>query len=266
VSVKVPTSADILEAHLARVPVHRALIRALEHRLFAEQAIVRPVLDIGCGDGHYAAAAFPEGLDAGIDITRPIVAEAAQHGPYRSLAVADGTRLPYAGAAFRTVVSNCVIEHIPNIEGLVAEVSRVLAPGGRFIFSVPGERFTESLFTVRTLAGLGLTGPAERYGKWWNGNAFHCTLESPAQWQARLERHGLRMDKHEYYMSLDAARVFELSHYYAVPSIAWHKLTGRWSLRPGDVRNSPAYRWLLPRASEPVPAMGACIFFVASKG
>ncbi len=257
---------EVLEAHLARVPVHRALIRALEHRLFAEQEIVRPVLDIGCGDGHYAAAAFPDGLDAGIDITREIVAEAAQHGPYRSLAVADGTKLPYGDATFKTVVSNCVIEHIPDIEGLVAEVSRVLAPKGRFIFSVPGERFTESLFTVRTLNSLGLRGLARRYGKWWNGNAFHCTLESPQQWQARLERHGLKLDDYEYYMSLDAARVFELSHYYAVPSIAWHKVTGKWSLRPGSVRNTPAYRWLLPYASEPVPAMGACIFLAASKG
>jgi SAM-dependent methyltransferase len=258
--------ADILEAHLARVPVHRALIRALEHRLFAGQAIVRPVLDIGCGDGHYAVAAFPEGLDAGIDITREIVAEAKQYGPYRSLAVADGTLLPYADASFQTVVSNCVIEHIPGIETLVAEVVRVLAPGGHFIFSVPGERFTESLFTVRTLNRLGLKALARRYGEWWNGNAFHCTLESPRQWQARLERHGLKLDDYECYMSLDAARVFELSHYYAVPSIAWHKLTGRWSLRPGNVRNSIAFRWLLPRASEAMPATGACIFFVASKG
>ncbi|MGE5604012.1 MAG: class I SAM-dependent DNA methyltransferase [Nitrososphaerales archaeon] len=258
--------ADILEAHLARVPVHRALIRVLEHRLFAEQFIVKPVLDIGCGDGHYAAAAFPGGLDSGIDITREIVSEAAQHGPYRSLAVADGTRLPAADGSFQTVVSNCVIEHIPDIESLVGEVNRVLKPGGRFIFSVPGERFTESLFTVRTLNGLGLKGLAQRYGTWWNGNASHCTLESPKQWQARLERHGLQLDDYEYYMSLDAARVFELSHYYAVPSIAWHKLTGKWSLRPGSVRNSPAFRWLLPCASEPMPAMGACIFFVASKG
>ncbi len=257
---------EVLEAHLARVPVHRALIRALEHRLFAGQEIVRPVLDIGCGDGHYAAAAFPGGLDAGIDITREIVAEAAEHGPYRSLAVADGTRLPYADGSFRTVVSNCVIEHIPNIEGLVAEVSRVLAPQGRFIFSVPGERFTESLFTVRTLNRLGLKAAAQRYGKWWNGNAFHCTLESPQQWQARLERHGLALVDYEYYMSLEATRVFELSHYYAIPSMAWHKVTGNWSLRPGSVRNTPAYRWLLPHASEPVPAMGACIFLAASKG
>jgi SAM-dependent methyltransferase len=260
-----PDAASILEAHLARVPVHRALIRALEHRFFAGQEIARPVLDIGCGDGHYAAAAFPAGLDWGIDITRVIVVEGKRHGPYRAAAVADGTRLPYADASFRTVVSNCVIEHIPDIESLVSEVSRVLVPGGRFIFSVPGERFTESLFTVRTLKALGLRGLAARYGRWWNGNAFHCTLESPGQWRARLERHGLRLDDYDYYMSLDAARVFELSHYYAIPSIAWRKLTGNWSLRPGKVRDSLAYRWLLPRASEPVPAMGACIFFVASK-
>jgi len=54
-------SNDLLTQHLSRVPVHRALIRVLENRLFAELKLERPVLDIGCGDGHYAAVAFPGG-------------------------------------------------------------------------------------------------------------------------------------------------------------------------------------------------------------
>ena len=257
--------SEFLAQHLARVPVHRALIRSLEHRLFAEEVLEHPVLDIGCGDGHYAAAAFPDGIDVGVDITWPIVAEARRRGPYKHLDVADGTRLPYADASFRTVVGNCVIEHIVDIEGVVQEVARVLVPGGRFIFSVPGEHFTEMLFTVGWLSRLGMSSLARRHGRWWNGNAAHHHLDSPEIWQARLSRYGLTIDRHTYYMSAEATRAFELSHYYAVPSIVWHKLTGRWSLRSGKVRNSLANRWLSRYAEEPWPDIGSCSFFVAYK-
>ncbi len=58
---------------------------------------------------------------------------------------------------------------------------------------------------------------------------------------------------------------FELLHYYAVPSLAWHGLASRWSLRPGRVRGSPAYGWLRPYVREPEPASGACSFYVAHK-
>ena len=256
---------DLLAQHLSRVPVHRALIRVLENRLFAELGLEHPVLDIGCGDGHYAAVAFPEGIDVGIDVTEEIVAEARRNGPYGRVEVASGTALPYADETFHTVVSNCVIEHIPDIEALVQEVSRVLTPGGKFVFSVPDDRFTDMLFTVRTLKRLGLNGLAERYGRWWNGNAAHHHLDSPQMWAERLARHGLTIERQTYYMSLDATRVFELSHYYAIPSMMWHKFTGRWSLRPNAVRSSLAYRWLKPRAEEPWPEIGSCAFFVAHK-
>ncbi len=259
------SAGEILAQHLARVPVHRALIRALEHRLFAEETLQHPILDIGCGDGHYAAAAFSGGLDVGLDITHEIVAEGGRNGPYRHVDIADGTRLPFADASFRTVVSNCVIEHIPDIEGLVGEVARVLLPGGRFLFGVPSEHFTESLFTVASLRTLGLTGLADRYGHWWNGRAAHFHLDAPEIWQERLARRGLTVDRHVYYMSPAATRVFELSHYYAIPSLAWHRLTRRWSLRPGKVQASLAYRWLRPYAEEAWPAIGACSFFTAHK-
>ncbi len=257
---------DYLAQHLARVPVHRALIRALEHRLFAQETLEHPALDIGCGDGHYAAAAFPAGIDAGIDISWPIVAEGRTNGPYRHVAVADGTRLPFCSESFRTIVSNCVIEHIPDIEGLVSEVSRLLVPGGRFIFSVPNDSFTGSLFTVRQLRRLRLNGLAETYGRWWNNHAAHHHLDAQSTWTERLARHGLTVDRHAYYMSPEATAAFELSHYYAVPSLVWHRVTRRWSLRPEQARKALSHHWLHGYAEEAEPAAGACSFYVTHKG
>lgn len=256
---------DVLAQHLAREPVHRALIRAQEHRLFAEESLARPILDIGCGDGHFAAVAFPEGIDVGIDVTRKIVVEARRNASYRHLDVADGTRMPFADASFRTVISNCVIEHIPDIEDLVAETARVLMRGGRFLFSVPSEHFTELLPTVRALRRVGLSSLAERYGRWWNANAAHYNLDSPQVWADRLARYGLQIERYRYYMSPAAMKVLELSHYYAIPSLISFRLVGRWSLRPDQVQRTFAYHWLKRYFDEPWPLTGGCCFFVALK-
>ena len=120
------------------------------------------------------------------------------------------------------------------------EASRVLAPGGRFIFSVPNERFTDTLFTVGWLKRIGLARLAERFGRWWNANAAHYNLDSPEVWRARLARYGLTIEWQTPYMSAAAMRTMELTHYYGVPSIAWRKLTGRWTLRPGPC--APSWR------------------------
>ena len=257
---------DLLALHLQREPPFRALMRSFEHRLFLEEPIIHPVLDIGIGDGHFAAMAWPEGLDAGIDVSWQVVAEGKAHGPYRHASVADGTRLPYCDAAFRTVVSNCVMEHIPDLEGLVGEVARVLAPGGRFVFSAISNHFTGSLLTIRQLNRLGLRSIAERYGRWWNTKAVHFHFDDVQTWQERFTRHGLILDRHTAYMSAEAMGAFEVMHYYALPSVAWHKMLGRWTLQPQQVRRKLAYRWLQPHAAETEPQNGACSFFVAHKG
>jgi SAM-dependent methyltransferase len=257
--------SDILVRHLARVPAHRALIRTLEHRLFAQETVTHPVLDIGCGDGHFAAVAFGSGVDVGIDVAESIVREAKLNGPYAYVSVASGAEIPFSDCMFRTVLSNCAVEHMLDIDSVVGEVARVLKPGGRFIFTVPNDHFTEMLFTVRMLKRIGFNGLAEQYGLRWNKRAAHHHLDGPDAWRGRLTRSGLTVDAWISYMSPGATRVFELAHYFAVPSLAVRWLTGRWVIWPARVQSSYAHHWLKPYAEEPWPATGSCSFFVAHK-
>lgn len=99
------------------------------------------VLDIGCGAGTdlllAARRTGPEGRAIGIDMTAEM-REAAREGARRcgleNVEVLDGdaTRLPLADASVDVVISNGVLNLVPEKERAFAEIARVLRPGGRF--------------------------------------------------------------------------------------------------------------------------------------
>src|SRR5205085_2094425 len=88
-----------------------------------------------------------------------------QHLAYRRLAgrveQADATRLPFRPASFDVVYSHGVLHHIPDIGAAVAEVYRVLRPGGRAVVMLYHRRSLNYLeiLTVRRLAALALLVP-----------------------------------------------------------------------------------------------------------
>src|SRR5690606_20303064 len=135
--IRVPTRPDdpraIVRQHLATVPVHRALIRSAEARLFIQTELFHPLLDIGCGDGHFASMVFSGPVDVGVDTDASQIAAAARRRAYRLCLVANGARLPFASGSFASIMSNCVVEHIPDVQAVFDEVSRLLRPGGRFV-------------------------------------------------------------------------------------------------------------------------------------
>jgi SAM-dependent methyltransferase len=95
----------------------------------------RLVLDIGTGEGQVARRLHDGGAEVvGVDPVEAQVAEAVHRagGPSYLLAAADG--LPFRTGVFDGVVACLVFEHIDNVDAAIAEVARVLAPGGRFLF------------------------------------------------------------------------------------------------------------------------------------
>lgn len=101
----------------------------------AELAGARRVLDVGCGDGQVSRLASRLGCDTvvGVDPTWNQVKVAAQRRG-ASFARAGAARLPFADASFDAVVACLVFEHIRDVDDAIAEVARVLTPGGRFCF------------------------------------------------------------------------------------------------------------------------------------
>jgi SAM-dependent methyltransferase len=97
----------------------------------------RRILEVGTGEGQVAralAAARPDRAVTGIDLSAAQVIEATRRGAGPCYARAAADRLPFATGAFDAVVACLVFEHIDALDEAVAEVARVLQPGGRFVF------------------------------------------------------------------------------------------------------------------------------------
>lgn len=96
------------------------------------------ILDIGCGDGYYdMLIAQPGAKVVGIDIKEKPLAKAQRHytGEQFEFLHMNAEELDFSDASFDKVVSFCVIEHLNNDDRAMQHVSRVLKPGGSFVFS-----------------------------------------------------------------------------------------------------------------------------------
>jgi SAM-dependent methyltransferase len=88
------------------------------------------VLEIGAGDGYLSSQISAVASVEAIDVYQH---PRALH-PVR---LYDGRTLPFAGGAFDIVFSANVLEHIEDLDGMLAEMRRVLSPGGVAVHVVP---------------------------------------------------------------------------------------------------------------------------------
>ncbi len=253
---------DYLAEALVSLPAFRALLRGVEARMIGQLDLPRPILDLGCGDGHFAQAAFTVPLDVGLDPSPHAIGEAARRGMHRKLQIADSCAMPFETSAFATVLSNSVVEHIPDIDGTLREVHRVLRPGGLFVFTTPSQHFAEYLFFPDLFRRIGLPGLAHRYENYFNRISWHYRTDSAATWTDRLQAHGFVVKEWYSYFSRQASHAFDLAHHYSSPTLLYRKLFGRWIVAPwraNFVLIDPILRhWY----DEPVAAEGAYLFFL----
>lgn len=94
------------------------------------------VLDVGAGEGQVArmAASLGAVLVVGADPTWAQLSTARKRGGGPVYARAVASALPFPEASFDAVVACLVFEHIVEYSEAIAEVARVLEPGGRFLF------------------------------------------------------------------------------------------------------------------------------------
>ena len=108
------------------------------------------VIDMGCGAGRHAFEMYRQGADviafdqdadelAGVSDLFAAMREAGEvpDGAEADVKQGDALQLPFADGEFDRVVASEVLEHIPDDESAIAELVRVLRPGGTMAVTVP---------------------------------------------------------------------------------------------------------------------------------
>jgi SAM-dependent methyltransferase len=119
----------------ARTPGHDTWFWELNLPWFAELAPAagRRTLDIGCGEGRIGRWLAERGHHmAGIDASAELVAAARAAGGYDELIHGDASAapLPWPNGTFDLAVAFMVLQDMPDGAACIAEIARVLAPGG----------------------------------------------------------------------------------------------------------------------------------------
>jgi SAM-dependent methyltransferase len=97
------------------------------------------LLDLGCGQGRHAFEAERRGARVvALDREAADCKDTAAAFEADGCAVnGDGLALPFADASFDRVIAAEVLEHVPDDGSAIAELARVLKPGGRLAVTVP---------------------------------------------------------------------------------------------------------------------------------
>lgn len=227
-----------------------------------------PFFDLGCGDGSYLQIFFerigrPVGDVYGLDPQKGELAKAGKRGIYSALFHGTSSAIPLPDVSIQTAFSNSVVEHIPDKEGTIREIARILRPGGRYLFSAPSQNF-EKHFRVR--AWLQRAFGARAAHAWVhaiNSKFKHHWIQSPEQWAQDLTKHGLAMRSFRYTLSPENAVTWER---FLIPSFAQHIPAKRFDWVPFSGWSQRALLRRLPQLLEPMDlADGGNVVILAEK-
>jgi SAM-dependent methyltransferase len=94
-------------------------------------------LDAACGTGRHSRRLAALGHEvSGADLTRAMLSYAADRVPSAAFVEADLLAVPFADRRFDVVVCGLALAHVTDLDAAVAELGRVLRPGGRLVVSV----------------------------------------------------------------------------------------------------------------------------------
>lgn len=101
------------------------------------------VIELGPGTGddlqRFAERAGGDGLAVGVDVSADLLNEAARRAPDAVLVLGDARRLPFRERAFARGYAERVLQHVPEVQEAIAELHRVLQPGGLVLVFEPDQ-------------------------------------------------------------------------------------------------------------------------------
>ena len=127
----------------------RAILQTLGHSF---RGIV---LDCGCGTGANSNRLAREHCEVvGLDLVKITLLRAKGRYGSPHFVLGDATRLPFRASSFDLVVCSDVLEHIPNDDKAMSEISKSLVDSGVGIFTVPVDLKRDWVWSIRRFFGL----------------------------------------------------------------------------------------------------------------
>ncbi|OAI09647.1 hypothetical protein A1359_18710 [Methylomonas lenta] len=171
--------------------------RAWEYAAYQNYRLQGRILDLGCGDGQYFRLIWPDAIDVvGVDMSQEVAELGRYSGVYRDVHVAPAQHVPEPDASFDHVFANCSLEHMDDLDAVLAEIYRCLKPGGTMLCSVVTDRFVQWSLLPKLLAAAGFDDVAKTLQK--DFLDFHH-LANPLSvdaWLNAFEQAGLVADEH----------------------------------------------------------------------
>lgn len=215
-----------IKTYLENRPNFYAFIRPLEAILFEKniKLLKHPILDFGCGDGFFANLVFGKNnIDIGLDLkSNKRVQEAEKNKIYKMISLYDGQFIPFLNDSVASVISNCVLEHIPSLKLSLKEINRILKPGGFFLTTVMTDKWENYFFGKKILGNL--------YVNFMRKKQQHYNLLSEKAWKKMFEKKGFKIIKTIPYLSSAVSEKIDLYHYLSLPSLISYILFKKWNL------------------------------------
>jgi SAM-dependent methyltransferase len=190
---------DLLFAYY---PLHFfAVFRA--HELFNVKPYIDllapPILDLACGDGLISRLLFEKTIDFGLDINLSQIRNAMGSESYSSALLGDARYIPYKDNSVGGVFSNCAFEHIPNMPDLIAEIARILKPGGYLVTTCLTPLYYQMNPLFKALDRVPLRGIRKKAIEAEDNLHNHVSVYESVYYEERFIENGMELEHQHYY-------------------------------------------------------------------
>ncbi len=139
------------------------------------------LLEVGSGMGHLVGQLADTFETYGIDVNQWAVSKSKEVAPKSHLQTASAQELPFSNHSFNVVIIKHIVEHLPDPQKAIQEISRVTEKGGTLILATPN---LDSLLKPWK-------------GEKWIGyqDPTHIALKRPAEWLSLIQGAGFQLIK-----------------------------------------------------------------------